>query len=273
MNQRRRAKRPATAERRGHLGPWLVLAATISASLLALGVRFDAPRVGAADDPRLDRALGALESTRSELERVQARLSQLETRPAPLVSPGPKGAGSARDLASAVRGDGGAEHAAEEPGGRSAAAGAGALEGEPADDRAAANRLGDAAATEVRPPSTPAEAAARMQEVLTAEPTDPAWAGRREAELRAAVAGAAREGGWATQVECRSSLCRVELEHPRAEGLERSRAQLAVAPALVGRQVFWSSDPGDPTKTVLYASRAGRDLARALLAPAAAARP
>ena len=99
-----------------------------------------------------------------------------------------------------------------------------------------------------------------LREAMNAEPVDESWRDQTEATFHSAVAEIA--GADTVAVECRSTLCRVELAHATAD--ERTRATDALT-----TKIPWDASgyvqmvPSDPPTSVIYIARAGHELPRA----------
>jgi hypothetical protein len=114
------------------------------------------------------------------------------------------------------------------------------------------------------PEPSPREIAEQMDERFFGEWIDPGW--RHEATPRAEKLRATLpEGARVVSLECRSSMCRVEMSHPNLEAF-----QGFVRESLLGSGREWDgplmatlmSDPGQPgeVRAVAYLAREGADL-------------
>lgn len=76
---------------------------------------------------------------------------------------------------------------------------------------------------------------------LEREPVDEAWAPAREATLKRAL-GQDLGSAYLVSAECRSSVCRVELEHPEPDALDMLTLEVMARPELAGRRAFIAQD-------------------------------
>jgi hypothetical protein len=136
------------------------------------------------------------------------------------------------------------------------------------------SEVGEAASDtpdEAQPPSAEpppmvgdAERRAFYDDLIEADPLDTAWAGPAEKSLTGALSGEAFRGSTVAAVQCRSTLCRIEVSH--ADGA----AQDAFLPAAMSRPELDSrglaqriEDPDHPERrsTVIFLARQGHPLA------------
>lgn len=114
------------------------------------------------------------------------------------------------------------------------------------------------AAPEVASPVEPAALREQWDTVVASQPRDRDWAAGAEESLRAAFAEGAFRGSSAERVDCRTTLCRLELTHADAEAAE-AFPQLAMAsPAFAwGGSVHRVTGDDGVERSVLYAVREG----------------
>lgn len=91
------------------------------------------------------------------------------------------------------------------------------------------------------------------------EQVDEAWASRREEELESALRGELGSG-YLRDAQCRSSFCRVEIEHPDGSSLDLLVLEMMTKPAFSGRRAHLQMDAETGRMTV-YLAREGARLA------------
>lgn len=140
----------------------------------------------------------------------------------------------------------------------------------------AAARPEDDAADAVPAPS-PASAAPSIEEVdlalgerLVNEPTDRAWSEGTEARIEAAFAEIVPQGATLLDVDCRTSMCRLESEYEAGETFEEFLAAAPHREPFIGESFFRQSNadrPDEPPRFVWYVAREGHRLRDHLVDP------
>lgn len=104
----------------------------------------------------------------------------------------------------------------------------------------------------------------RVEQVFASEAPDPSW--HPEAEFRALFARVLPAGSALRTIDCKDSLCRVEMSHPDAQGRFASLNALALPdptrPQAFAAALFGESAPspdGRGVHSVVYLLRSGRD--------------
>jgi hypothetical protein len=97
---------------------------------------------------------------------------------------------------------------------------------------------------------------ARLEE----EQVDPAWSAEEEARILGDTGAGKLGAAHVLGAECRSTLCRVELEHPDAKQLDRLFFDLISKPAFAGRRIYTHREGNNMT---MYVARSGHALPRA----------
>ncbi len=132
-----------------------------------------------------------------------------------------------------------------------------AAEGTPADD--VAPTVEDAAPPTSREPPLPPPR--RLENAYVQEHADPAWAEATADQIVESWTAQLPAGSSIADIECRTTLCRVEVRH------EGEAGHAAILDAVVGGTFFWSGagsfeleqDPGGPPRSVAYLAREGVD--------------
>jgi len=135
-------------------------------------------------------------------------------------------------------------------------------------------RTATLAAAAPAPEATPARAASpapspeeqraayatRLAAALAAEPFDAGWARAAEAQVRAQIAARPADGVSVASIECRTTLCRLQLE---AESTDARDEGLRAVPRWVPWDFdgFYQPTDGDPRRVTLYVTRAEHPLA------------
>ena len=78
----------------------------------------------------------------------------------------------------------------------------------------------------------------RLDDRLEGEIADGSWAASEETRILEDLDGALLGSAYVVDTECRSTLCRVKLEHPEPRGLDRLLLAIMSKPAFAGRRWF-----------------------------------
>lgn len=107
-------------------------------------------------------------------------------------------------------------------------------------------------------PSEPAEVRVVWDGVVVSQPRDRAWADGMEDSLRTALAERSFLGSTVERVDCRSTLCRLEIDHADASSAEAFPMLVMASPALAaGGSVHRVTGDDGVERSVLYALREG----------------
>lgn len=100
-----------------------------------------------------------------------------------------------------------------------------------------------------------------LDEHLGAQEIDAEWATAQEARILDDIGDGQLGRAYLVGSECRSNLCRVEIEHPESGQLDGVMFELAAQPAFAGRRLFIEQDTSGPTgRMTIYLARAGQPL-------------
>lgn len=101
-----------------------------------------------------------------------------------------------------------------------------------------------------------------METRMMAEDQDPRWGTRVESELADGVQAAGLPGSDLVSVECRSSLCRLNLRHANAEAEDDFLGNIAGLPGTQDTELFYTRDEmaDGSTDMVIYLARQGYSL-------------
>ena len=102
-----------------------------------------------------------------------------------------------------------------------------------------------------------------LNESLLAEVPDTDWSARQEQQILNDLDNNVLGSAYIVDNECRSTLCRVEVEHPEPHEVDRLMMELMSKPAFAGRQAFieQATDSGSGRMTI-YLARQGQRLPR-----------
>jgi hypothetical protein len=106
-----------------------------------------------------------------------------------------------------------------------------------------------------------------LDSAFTAEPRDPAWSRASEPKLWLRVRGVLPEASTVTALQCRSSLCQVEVRHPNlAAHRAFARAVAAAEDDFESGMSFATvrTQDGDQVASVLYVAKRGYDFPNGL---------
>lgn len=101
---------------------------------------------------------------------------------------------------------------------------------------------------------------AHIQRTFDAEPRDPRWAAEATAEIRDAVSAPELSGSRVTDIDCRTTLCRLEVEHPSETVRETFAVELPTRVRSLPRtttRFLPSERPGAPSLAIMYLVRQG----------------
>jgi hypothetical protein len=100
-----------------------------------------------------------------------------------------------------------------------------------------------------------------LDEHLGAQEIDTEWAAAQEARILDDIGDGQLGRAYLVGSECRSNLCRVEIEHPESGQLDGVMFELAAQAAFAGRRLFIEQDTSGPTgRMTIYLARAGQPL-------------
>jgi hypothetical protein len=122
--------------------------------------------------------------------------------------------------------------------------------------------------SEPPPPSPPAQRvtadslAARMSAGLTTESRDPSWAPSAETTLYAALRAEAFKDTSLKSVECRATMCRIELSHRDRDAQSRFTQAVNDVPLFQNTEYFAHGQDREWKHYVLYLAREGHKLPR-----------
>ncbi len=114
-----------------------------------------------------------------------------------------------------------------------------------------------------------AEAEAETQAVrqgldgqLYDEAVDEVWAPEQEARILADIGDGQLGAAYIVDSQCRSTLCRVQIEHPEAAQLDRVMFEMSSKSAFAGRRLFFerADGEGQTGRMTVYVARAGQAL-------------
>jgi hypothetical protein len=123
----------------------------------------------------------------------------------------------------------------------------------------AAEREAAMAQMEARRQARAEELFGQLEEASYTEARDPVWAGRTEALISEAVRSVGADSQL-TRAECRSNLCRVELQHAGVEARTKAVDGLLATPGLKGEFVVRRLQEGDRLVSLVYVAREGTRL-------------
>jgi hypothetical protein len=128
---------------------------------------------------------------------------------------------------------------------------------------AAAAEAASRTASPPAPPPTEAEVLAHLGSSFSREPTDPRWSGEAATQARTALATRLTAGSAIQKVECKSTLCRMEISHLDLDSFRQSVRSTFLAPDNGLWNGAWMAavvDTDNGVRAVAYLARPGADL-------------